>query len=86
LGGGRELVSQEREKSGTKKYPVLGIFLGKSGKSEGEGRLFGLQCKIFLSWVISLGIPDLVFRFLSDERQPRKESGDAVHQRFHAWL
>jgi hypothetical protein len=24
--GGNELVSQEREKSGSKKYPVLGIF------------------------------------------------------------
>ena len=38
--GGRELVSQEREKSGTKKYPVLGIFRGKSEKIEGEGSNF----------------------------------------------
>lgn len=39
---GRELVSQEREKSGTKKYPVLGIFRVKEKNVRGKGGFLGL--------------------------------------------
>jgi hypothetical protein len=37
---------QEREKSGTKKYPVLGIFWVKSKKVRGKGGLFGRNDRI----------------------------------------
>jgi hypothetical protein len=36
------LVAQEREKSGTKKHPVLGIFWGKIEKVRGNGGFLGV--------------------------------------------
>jgi hypothetical protein len=40
---GSELVSQEREKSGTKKYPVLGIFQITSPLSRYSGQALSLR-------------------------------------------
>jgi hypothetical protein len=40
--GGSELVPQEKKKSGTKKYPVLGIFGMKAEKVMGKGGFFGV--------------------------------------------
>ena len=55
-----KLVHQEREKSGTKKYPVEGIFGGKE-KNAREREVFWVAEGSILIRLFACGIPAMVF-------------------------
>jgi len=61
--GDSELVPQEREKSGTKKYPVVGIFGVKEKKVRDKGGFFGGRMK-FVDLAHEFDFPVIVFRLV----------------------